>query len=169
VAGGEITWLAVVVTAILAMPLCVLLAGRIASLWRLAIAVGGAQFLYHWAFAGLGTGSPLDGTPAPLHAAHMAALQSFTPTASPMAAGAAMWLWHAAAAAVTVALVYRGERAALALLHLVRRAVRIPTAGASAALPRIVHERIAIVPVDRLSDRLLSAAAITHRGPPVAA
>lgn len=168
-AGGEITWLAVLVTTTLALPLCVLLAGRVASLWRLTLAIGGAQFLYHWVFAGLGMGSSDSGAPAPLHAVHLATLQSLSPTATPEAAGAAMWGWHAVAAAFTIALVYRGERAAIAVLRLVRRAVAVPAQHAHTS-PRPAIPRITTVaPLTALRDRLLSTAAITHRGPPLAA
>ncbi|MGJ0203857.1 hypothetical protein [Leucobacter sp. gxy201] len=170
-AGGEITGLAVLVTATLSLPLCVLLAGRVASLWRLAVAVGGSQFLYHWVFAGLGAGAgaPAGGTPIPLHAAHLEALQSFAPTATPAAAGTAMWVWHAVAAALTIALVHRGERAALALLRLVRRAAVPRFDFGAPTAPRCSRPRLSPAPPSALRDRLLGIAAITHRGPPSAA
>lgn len=172
-AGGEITWLAVLVTATLSLPLCVLLAGRVASLWRLAVAVGGSQFLYHWVFAGLGAGagaaSPGSDAPLPLHAEHLEALQSFAPTATPAAAGTAMWVWHAVAAALTIALVHRGERATLALLRLVRRAAVPRLAFGAPTAPRCSRPRLSPAPPSALRDRLLGIAAITHRGPPFAA
>src|SRR5690606_28685168 len=74
-AGGTITPLAVGATALLALPLCVGLAGRIGSLWRLSLAVGASQFLYHWSFWGLGTSSAPGGAePVPHHASHLTAV-----------------------------------------------------------------------------------------------
>lgn len=174
-AGGSITWLSVVVTAVLALPLCVLLAGRIASLWRLTVAVGGAQFLYHWIFSGVGasTGGMTDPAAVSPHAAHLGVLQAFTPATSAAGAqaGTAMWLSHALAAAITIALIYRGERAFVALLQIVRRAVPLPSVMAARLtfeLANVVLPRIAAAaPLTALRDRLLSAAAITHRGPPL--
>ncbi|GAB2551034.1 hypothetical protein [Leucobacter ruminantium] len=167
-AGGSLTWQALAATAILSLPVCVLLAGRAASLWRLSLAVCTSQFLFHWSFAGLGAPTA-TGSPAPLHAAHLAALERFAPT--PLASGAAeadaaMWLGHAVAALLTIALLHRGERAGLALLRLIRRAL-------PCAAPRLspVSRRPAPTAVIRpiaLRDRLFSSSAITHRGPPLA-
>lgn len=172
-AGGDISGLGIVVTGILALPLCVLLAGRIASLWRLTLAVGAAQFLYHWAFAGLGaasvSGASAETGPVSPHAAHLAAMQSFTPDGLGASPDAVMWLSHALAAAVTVALLYRGERAGLALLRIFSRAV--PLVVGSLRMPTPARPRLTLISIPsaamRLRDRLLTAAAITHRGPPL--
>lgn len=176
-AGGVVTPLAVVATAVLALPLCVALAGRAGSLWRLGLAVGASQFLYHWSFAGLGTASAQSaagaaGAASP-HAAHLAFAPLVPGLATGDAASAAaeawMWIAHAAAAALTVALLHRGERAALGLVALVRRALpalpslRRPAAVLrrpailAAAAPRTLHERLTVL------------SAISHRGPPAAA
>lgn len=175
-AGGDMTFLALAATSILALPLCVLLAGRLGSIWRLTLAVGGAQFLYHWVFAGLGSsaGATLGGTaaPAPLHAAHLAALQSFTPAATPEAAGALMWAGHAIAAALTIALLVRGERAALQLISLVRglvgniaRAFRTGDTQPIAPLRRLLPISPALTAYARGCD----PTTISRRGPPLAA
>jgi len=109
-AGGDVTAFAVVTTALFALPLCVLLAGRTGSLWRLALAVSAAQFVYHWSFSGLGiAGSASSAEPVPLHAMHLGA---FAPALSGAGAGVApgtgfaaadLWMWgaHALAALAT--------------------------------------------------------------------
>lgn len=164
IAGGAITWIAVVATALVALPLCTALAGRVGSLWRLSIAVTSAQFLYHWSFAGLGL-SQNASTPLPAHAAHMNALNTFMVTAN---ADTTMWTLHALAAAATIALIHRGERAFLGLLRLVQRAlphVAPPLLGVPhpRTAPAAQTHRVSVV------ARLWSAAVITHRGPPALA
>ena len=171
-AGGASSWLAVVATTILALPVCTLLAGRIGSLWRLGLAVAAAQVPFHWALSSLGAAGPASTSSASEgaaavapHAAHLAAVQTFAPSASASALDAGMWLGHAIAAAVTIALLHAGERAFLGLIRLVRRALPlahplVSPAQRSAAAPPIA----AALPV--LVDRLLGQAAITHRGPP---
>lgn len=177
VAGGDMSWLAIVATTILALPLCTALAGRVGSLWRLSVAVGAAQFLFHWSFAGLGisasaAGSSILGGGAAMphgaaHSAHHLAAASFVPSA--FGADATMWLLHAVAAVLTIGLLHRGERAALALIGLLRRAVPFdaPTAGATSLRP--APRPMVAATAGRLARRLFSPAAITHRGPPCAA
>lgn len=173
IGGGEITWLALVATAILALPICVALAGRVASLWRLVVAVSTAQFLYHWSFAGLGgdyrpAGSEaLPGAlPVPAHHAHHAAMFDFVPDASPATFGALMWASHAVAAALTVALLYRGERAAQSLLHVLQRIVFARPAARSCDLTLQRVRPAGSFRLPQFSSRLFTAGAITHRGPP---
>ncbi|WP_416447168.1 hypothetical protein AB3K78_07745 [Leucobacter sp. HNU] len=178
-AGGTVTAFSVVATAVLALPLCVLLGGRIGSLWRLALAVGASQFVYHWSFSGLGlvgSGSSAGSAPAPLHAGHLAAIQSVAPSlrlgSDPTSADAAMWAMHAVAAIATIALLHRGERAFLGLIALTDsllaalRSVLVPLllgAGAHRAADRPVSSFLAPA---ALRERLHSLSAITHRGPP---
>lgn len=171
IAGGQITWLAVVATAILALPLCTALAGRVGSLWRLTVAVAVSQFIFHWAFAGLGAAqtAPASVAPDPVspHAAHLAALQSFAPTA--ISAGAAdgiMWAWHACAAALTILLLHRGERAVVALVHAVRTILPavVPGALQPVAAPRRTAARARTDAPAFVSTRLAST--LSLRGPP---
>jgi hypothetical protein len=77
-----------------------------------------------------------------------------------------MWALHGVAAALTVALLYRGERAFLALLWLVGRAIRLARPPRLGFPPR-PYSPNAFLSSERVSDRLWSAAAITHRGPPL--
>lgn len=170
-AGGLVTWLAVVATAVLAMPLCVALAGRFGSLWRLSIAVGISQFIYHWTFSGLGlpaidTGS---GTPAlSAHAQHLAQLERFAPAVASGSADAMMWVAHGVAAVATVALLHRGEQAFLGLVRLVRRALAgtpLPL-GMTPGAPRPARYRVGPDSHGHFRAQLLSLSAISHRGPP---
>lgn len=169
-AGGEISAFAVIVTAVIALPFCVALAGRVASLWRVAIAVGASQFLYHWAFAGIGVTGDLAGFPAfptGSHAAHLASLERFVPdVVEAGTADALMWILHAAAAVLSTALVARGERAVVALGRSIRRVVPQPFSLAAfecRRLPPVRREAPA------LRDQLLSYDCWSLRGPPHAA
>lgn len=168
-AGDTVTPIAVLVTAIIALPLCVALAGRLASAWRVALAVGLSQFFFHWTFVGLGAASTAAAsTPEAAylakHAAHLGLVQRFAPAA--VEAGAAdsvMWIFHAIAAVVTIALVLRGERTAVALLTMIRRALPQPVVRAVIHAPTYfvnVRERAS------LSNQLLTHSPRSLRGPP---
>jgi hypothetical protein len=165
-AGGTSTPLAVIATAVLALPLCVLLAGRVGSLWRLAVAVVPAQFAFHWTFAGLGLASSTPGAAAEVvspHAAHLG-LVSFSP--SLVAAGAAdslMWVSHAVAAAITIALMHWGELAAMHLARALRRTAPLPRGVVRLPQHRVIRVRTAPI-VTSLHRGVLST--ISHRGPP---
>lgn len=168
-AGGVTTIFAVVATALLALPLCVALAGRTGSLWRLSLGVGVSQFIYHWSFAGLGitsaSTSPAGIAESP-HAAHLAQMQQFIPElAAAGTADALMWVSHALSALVTIAVLHRGERAMLAVGAMLRDAV-IPF---RAALPvrRVDRQAITIGdgPVAR-RDLLRTQRVCVYRGPP---
>ena len=178
IADGVITPLSVVATVLLALPLCVMLAGKVGSLWRLSLAVVPAQFVYHWSFAGLGTAtlSASDGglVVSP-HAAHLGMISASFPsittlTSEVAAAGAAetlMWASHAVSAVATIALLHRGERAAIHLMQVLRNTMPV-------VLPLTVQvpSRPAIrtpyrAPAEPARQIFLSV--ISHRGPPIAA
>lgn len=167
-AGGFVTPEAMAVTAIIALPVSVALSGRIASLWRVSLVVGLSQFFYHWTFSGLGIASAASSAatePLGVHAAHLAALERFVPTA--IEAGAAdstMWLLHAVAAILSIALITCGERAVLALLRTIRRAVPRALVRVSFALPARVP---AIHVAPRLVAQRFSRSARSLRGPPL--
>lgn len=189
-AGGSVTWLALIATTVLAAPLCVALAGRIASVWRLAIGVGASQLLYHWSFAGLGeaaadslTSGGLPVSPHALHTAWFSGVFAAPGAAARVAEGSgaswvsgaagasgasaelAMWVAHAVAAALTIALLARGERAFLALTRLIGRAVALPGLRPAFGWPRTAARAPFVVPHFDLL-RLIGIAAINHRGPP---
>ncbi len=178
-AGGAVTPLAVLATTLLALPFCVLLAGRTGSLWRLALAVTSAQFVYHWSFSGLGAAAASSGAstatdaPVSLHAAHLGLLSPTLsglasapgPRATAPAADAWMWAAHALAALLTIALMHRGERAIMRLMRVLREAapVHVPTPVRLPARPATLAFFAALP--SRAQPVFLSA--ITHRGPPV--
>lgn len=170
-AGGTITFEAVIATFILALPLCVAFAGRIASLWRVAAAVGLSQFFYHWTFAGLGVMSEMSQDanrfpPGP-HAAHMASLERFVPAVTQAtSADAVMWIFHGIAAAASIVVITRGERAVLTLLRSIRHVLPRPVVRPVIHTPRVVPA-VRSVPV--LRDQLLLGSACGRRGPPLAA
>lgn len=168
-AGGAVTAVAVVATSLLALPLCVALAGRVGSLWRLAIGVGVSQFVYHWSFAGLGvaSGSPSGGGLAESpHAAHLAQMQAFAPElAVAGAADALMWISHAVSAILTITLMHRGEHAMIALRSLLSRAIphaftRIPAPHFELPVVKQFESPVA------LRDLLRARQVCSNRGPP---
>ncbi|WP_233613239.1 hypothetical protein [Leucobacter edaphi] len=165
-AGGDSSWFAVVATAVLALPLCTLLAGKVGSLWRLGVAVVAAQFPFHWALSGLGTPGSGSGPVVSPHAAHLAAIQEFVPGVPVASLDAGMWLAHGIAAALTIALLHAGERAFLGLARLIFRALAVALPAAIAPAAPDAARRAFFSPA-RIVERLLSASAITHRGPPV--
>lgn len=176
-AGGTLTPLAIVATFLLALPLCVLLAGRIGSLWRLGVGVTAAQLLYHWSFAGLGSGAfggsvgQVSTDAVSPHLSHAAPI-SFIPALADAAADSGAneaWMWasHAIAAVLTIALMHRGEQAVVRFIRVLRetmpvrmpQAVRLPQRGAILAAVE--------TPVHRAQERTRSA--INRRGPPLRA
>lgn len=172
IAGETVTPIAVFTTSLFALPLCVLLAGKVGSLWRLSLAVVAAQFVYHWSFSGLGLSSTSLSTagaatePVSPHAAHLGMLSAalLAPEASALSANTWMWAAHGVAALATIALMHHGERAVMRLIQMLRRAVpvRVP---ARVRLPELltILEIITALPA-RVERSFLSA--ISHRGPP---
>ncbi|MGK0715503.1 hypothetical protein [Leucobacter sp. W1153] len=168
-AGGQVTLLALVATAVLALPLCVALAGRVASVWRVSLGVSASQFIYHWSFAGLGvaTGSAATASPEASGHVHQLGATSFVPALTEAgAAGWTMWIAHALAAIATIALLASGERAILGLGTLLARllptALHLPVSPLSLPAPRGWVSRD-----HTRRDCLVSLSAISHRGPPV--
>lgn len=171
-AGDDITPVAVLATSLFALPLCVLLAGKVGSLWRLSVAVLAAQFVYHWFFSSLGLSSTSSavGTlaePVSPHAAHLGMLPAtlLTAEAPPLTADAWMWVAHGLAALATITLMHRGERGVMHLVQVLRHAVpvRVPS-------PVRLPEQLAILTIftalpSRAERVFLSA--MSHRGPPV--
>lgn len=112
-AGGGLPGpVGVVLPWILAVLICIAVAGRTLSVWRLSVSVVASQILFHALFV-LGAG-PGDGT-APTGHAHGArgmALES-----SGVAQGdIGMWIAHVLAGVATIALLHRGELVVRALL-----------------------------------------------------
>ncbi|WP_278234786.1 hypothetical protein [Isoptericola sp. AK164] len=121
--GGSVPgWLGVAAPWALSLWLSTLLAGRRVARWRTTASVVVGQVLFHTLFV---LGTPTEAAyPSGPHAGH-AVLAPFTPSATTVdliQADARMWLWHVAAAAATVALLFRGE---LFLLRLRRAATTV--------------------------------------------
>jgi hypothetical protein len=155
---------------LLAVLICIALAGRRLSVWRLGFSVVASQGLFHVLFV-LGAG-PVDGsaTVGHVHGTRGMALES-----SGVAHGdIGMWIAHVIAGVATIALLHRGELAVRALV----------SAGAELAVvftTRFVrngfgHRTDAVrlrLPAAMTADRLRPLGwdplAVARRGPPVGA
>jgi hypothetical protein len=148
---------------------CTALTGRGLSLWRLSVGVALSQGLFHWLFSGAaaphGSSAPAGG-----HLAHSSALEpaatilsSAVDHASPL-----MWLGHAVAAILTVAILRHGEVAVVRLVRAMRLRVTallplllpLPVRPAPAALPA----NRPVMPLRNLGAPLL---VMRYRGPPL--
>lgn len=153
--------------------ICVFLAGRVLSLWRLATGVGVSQGLFHWLFSlgdeaaspalsPMGAGHTGHGMPA-LTSGGEAAMTAGMNDASPM-----MWLSHAVAAVVTVAVLRHGEVVAVRLIAALRLKV---TAFLPLFVPLAVEPGAAILPsswpVRPLRNLGAPLLVMRHRGPPL--
>lgn len=149
---------------------CTALTGRGLSLWRLSVGVALSQGLFHWLFSGAaaphGSIAPAGG-----HLAHSAPLE---PAAGTVLSSAAdhtsplMWLGHAVAAVLTVALLRHGEVAVVRLAQAMRLRV---TAFLPLLLPLPVRPAPAALPANRPVRPLRNLGApllvMRHRGPPL--
>lgn len=159
----------IIVPGVLSLMVCTLLAGRRLSLSRLSIAVLLSQGLFHALFV-LGASSAHIGSPGHDHAAMVAAMP--TPVPGVVAwPDPAMWAGHAVAALITIAALYRGERALTALARnahdlvaWLRRRIRLLTGYRPPVLPRPLI-RVAVW-VDA-SPVHVSLRQLPRRGPPL--
>lgn len=179
VAGGGAMpgWIGIAVPWVLSAMVCTLLAGRALSLVRLALAVALSQLLFHTLFV-LGLVAPSAATAGmgthAGHGSHGAALMLTMPatTIPVVPSSATMWLWHGFAAVITVAALYRGERAILGLREFATALVAWATrtlASFDAPVPLSAGRTRAT----GLSPRPLSAgpalSSLQRRGPPLCA
>lgn len=163
--GAQPSALAIVVSFVLAAPVCVLLAGRRSSLWRLGLSVALSQFAFHFLF---GLGQPSDvrfgGDTA------MAGMPGMRLDVAGGSSGAfatsSMWAGHAMAVLVTIAAVRHGDRVIERMLELATRLV--------VRVIRLISVTIAPRPTISASDSAPAAlipqflaGAWRHRGPPV--
>lgn len=163
----------------LSLVVCTLLAGQRLSLMRLTVAVIASQALFHTLFVLGAVPAAPAGAPATGHRMHhdmpmaMSAAPAHATPVHDMSShtGAGMWLWHAFAAAVTIAIVHRGERTlldlhalALAIASRARRSVAVPE-----SVPVAIPYGSTLLPV---TPELVSAAhdpflvSVGRRGPP---
>ncbi|GAA1667181.1 hypothetical protein [Microbacterium lacus] len=157
--------LLVALTFVVSWIVCLALAGRRLSLVRLALAVGLSQFAFHAAFSVLGTPQAAAASGG-VHAHHAMTMDAAPHATAMVAADPLMWAAHALAAVVTIAALYRGERAVRALLEplvtLVRAVVHVVMV--TPARPR----RLAAARIENsvLPGRRWVAEPATRRGPP---
>ncbi|MCP2333109.1 hypothetical protein [Actinoalloteichus caeruleus] len=126
VAGGGTppAWSGVAVPLAVSVVVCVALAGRSLSLARLSVSVAASQVLFHLLFvvgADPHAAHHHHGPPVlhEHHHQHHHALGTSAAVVEPhLHGGPSMWLWHGAAAVITVAALYRGEAALVGLRRL---------------------------------------------------
>lgn len=152
---------------------CVALAGRTLSLARLAASVILSQLAFHGLFAVSGSSLQVTTNPAAHHdtAAHLMQQLGTGGVVAQMAGhtahdGTAMILAHILAAVVTIAALYRGERAARAVVHAAGRLIAVLIVGAPRLVPvsdvRLTARAIILLP----HDLLVVLSSMRHRGPP---
>lgn len=166
------TWPPVILmllSAALAAPVCMLLAGRVLSRVSIAAAVVASQGILHWLFAQSGHGiTAVDHTHHVTGAAAESSPQLVVAMAPELAhRGAGMFAAHVIAAAATYALLRHGEVAAVRLIDAV--SLRVLAWVNVPVLPviRTVPRRIAWTSPRALSDQLLLPVVHGFRGPPV--
>lgn len=169
VAGGGAMpeWLGIVVPWVLSLAICTILAGRTLSLVRLSVAVLASQALFHTLFV---LGAPAAGGLPTGHVHGVGVLDlGGDVVASP---DAAMWLSHAIAAALTIAALYRGERAVRRLLSLAEQVLaearrRLARVAGTIRLGLVAPPRALFV--DAPAPLLLFlTTSVRRRGPPSA-
>ncbi|WP_382308846.1 hypothetical protein [Herbiconiux sp. UC225_62] len=155
---------------------CVVVARRRLSFTSLTISVLISQFTLHILFgvgAGAGRGVVLTQTTHHGHVAMTTATDASIAAPHPGHDSGWMWLGHALAAVVTIALLHRGERTVRDLLVLARTRLEIVWSltkiAFSEPLPARSQTRASGLPVvDLLRDLGVLLGRDRHRGPPVA-
>lgn len=136
--GGELPGaLGVAAPLVLAVPVCVALAGRRLSLARLGASVGLSQLLFHALF---GIGGAAASAAGPAGAAHLhGGPIDLGAAAHPALHDSSMGIAHVLAAVVTIAALHRGEALLIAVAattaHLVTVLVRVPATPVRAPRP----------------------------------
>ena len=169
---------------------CIGLAGRTLSLWRVSLSVLASQLIFHGLFSLGGSGGALA-TPVsaphahypvavPVDSALLGAAGSGHLGSSAMmgampgamaggpADGVAMWLAHLAAAVVTILALRFGERAFWGLLENARLVIRALFAQHALVLPpRSPRRTVTTARVFTPRDLSVLLSTMRHRGPPV--
>jgi hypothetical protein len=151
---------------------CVALAGRGLSLWRIGASVAASQIFFHTLFSVIATPAGQSATRASAHTGHdMTAMFSPGGTTTDVTVDAAMLAGHVIAAVVTFAAIVWGERAVRGLattasLHLSCLASLLLPAPSFVPAP-LRPGRIFRIEAPAPLERLL--ASLWHRGPPVLA
>lgn len=154
----------------------IVLVGRRVALWRVTLSVAVSQFLFHALFT-LSPSASFSGMPmgGHLHAGmHLtlvpgAGTAPAAMTAGPTFLGEDVWMWlaHAAAAALTIAVLLRGERTLLAVARFTFFRLRRFVDRVAAVAPALgrVSTPIDTVPATLHGVESLIGA-LRHRGPP---
>jgi hypothetical protein len=175
-AGDPAPILGIVLALTVALPVCVLLAGRRLSWVRLGLAVAVSQFVFHILLQ-VGVGyvgrvvpgaSAMPGMPGmPAAAALHEAMPVMLPALDEhRMTSPAMWVGHAIAAALTIAALGAGERALRALLELVGWSF-VARAVQGIAAPQV--RRISVFARRTVLSSLSVLSVAPRRGPPVTA
>jgi hypothetical protein len=166
VSGAETpSFFALVAATVLAAALCIALADRALSAWRLAGSVVLSQLGYHLLFAMVptSTGTVVAGTG---HHADMVMLTTDAGSHLHASASPTMWLGHTIAAVATIAALLYGERLFFALFDTLRLSVRVLCAVIRVAPLEIpALRRASWLPVLLAPQRVLLSV-MRHRGPP---
>lgn len=166
VSGAEVPGLfALVAASVLAAGICIPLAGRSLSTWRLSASVVLSQLGFHTLFA-LAPASSGTVTSGGGHHADMMVLTADATAHVHASATPVMWLGHALAAAVTIAALSSGERVLLTLFDTLRLTVRVIWSTLRVApLGRPALASAEWLPVLAAAERVLLSV-MRHRGPP---
>lgn len=174
--GGDLPGtMGILVPLVLSSLVCVALAGRSLSLFRLTLSVAASQFLFHALFI-LGTprsaSSTMDAAPHHLHGGAQGLDMASTPSAHLAHASVGMWIAHAVACVLTVAALYSAESvlasvAALKRMILARLCVEVPVTRvfgtAAPEAPRYSRVDASVLPIG------CHPSVLAHRGPPLLA
>lgn len=163
---------ALALTVALSTLVCIALAGRVLSLWRVAAGVAASQFLFHGIFSQIVSSGTVVMSP---HAGHDSSSTLIAGAATAASSHAAhpswMWLAHAAAAVLTVLMLRHGESAfrdlagAIALFF-----APLTDAGFSRPVPSLRQTlRVGCARIVLPRDLSVLFSAMRHRGPPVCA
>lgn len=177
--GAMPGWIGIAVPWVLSVMVCTLLAGRSLSLVRLSLGVIASQLLFHFLFVfGFIARSGASGAAQSAHGHHGHGAPG-TMTLPPVSAlpidaftgDIMMWISHGIAAIITIAALYRGERAVLHLRDIARGIIAWAARTLVIILPPPV--RHARVRPTRISLRAPSAgparSSLQRRGPPLCA
>lgn len=167
--GGQMpAVLGVAVPWVLSIAVCTMLAGRTLSLWRLAAAVLISQLLFHALFVLGAAPSAVASSAIPTGHVHGLPAMESSALATPVTADLSMWMAHAAAAVVTVAALYRGERAVARLAAVAREMVAwVRRRALVVTTPLLAVPGLRFVSTPVVAGRVRHvAASLRRRGPP---
>lgn len=172
IGGGQVPNLLVSLFALaISGAVCVVLAGKVLSWWRLGVAVALSQGLYHglFALAGCAPSGTSSVTMVGGHAGHGGQLVVDSTAAALSHGGNSMLFAHAVAAVLTILILRRGEVAGVVLLDSIALKVRALFAPISpvlgAPLRRVRNTAFGAPKISQALDYLASAH--PHRGPPL--